>query len=417
MKYALIGECLAHSFSSVIHEKIGMYDYELCEIKKDELESFMKNRDFLGLNVTIPYKQSIIKYLDELPPEARLIGAVNTVINKNGYLIGHNTDFGGLAALIKRGNINIKNKKVIICGTGGTSNTAYAVCEKLGAKSITKLSRTKKENSITYDEVLIDHTDAEVIINTTPCGMYPDEDSIAIDIDKFPHLEAAIDAVYNPLLTKFVQKAKKRGIKYIGGLYMLVMQAVEAAEFFTGKIISDEKADEIYNEIVKEKKNIVLIGMPSCGKTTVGRQLAKELNREFYDSDEYLVNKLGRSINDIFEKDTEEYFRDIEEKVIKELSLKNGVVIATGGGVILREENMNRLAMNGYICFIDRDISLLTPTSSRPTADNKEKIKKLYETRYPLYIKYADRVFESKESVKSAAKDIGEKFLSENFSD
>lgn len=417
MRYLLIGECLAHSFSSVIHEKIGMYDYELCEIKNDELESFMKNRDFLGLNVTIPYKQSVIKYLDELTPEARLIGAVNTVINKNGYLIGHNTDFGGLAALIKRRNINIKNKKVLICGTGGTSNTAYSVCEKLGAKSITKLSRTQKENCITYDEALISYTDAEVIINTTPCGMYPDVDSIAIDIDKFPHLEAAIDVVYNPLSTKFILKAKKKGIKYIGGLYMLVMQAVEAAEFFTGKTISYEKANEIYNEIVKEKKNIVLIGMPSCGKTTVGRQIAKELNREFYDSDEYLVNKLGRSINDIFEKDSEEYFRDIEEKVIKELSMKSGVVIATGGGVILKEENMNRLAGNGYICFIDRDISLLTPTLSRPTADSKEKIKKLYETRYPLYLKYADRVFESKENIKSTAKDIGEKFLSENFSD
>lgn len=198
---------------------------------------------------------------------------------------------------------------------------------------------------------------------------------------------------------------------------MLVMQAVEAAEFFTGKTISYEKANEIYNEIVREKKNIVLIGMPSCGKTTVGRQIAKELNREFYDSDEYLVNKLGRSTNDIFEKDSEEYFRDIEEKVIKELSMKSGVVIATGGGVILKEENMNRLAGNGYICFIDRDISLLTPTLSRPTADSKEKIKKLYETRYPLYLKYADRVFETKENIKSTAKDIGEKFLSENFSD
>lgn len=417
MKYGLIGEHLGHSFSVVIHNMIGNYGYELKEICKNDIDEFMNKKEFIGINVTIPYKQTIMKFLDEITEEARLIGAVNTVVNKNGKLYGHNTDFCGLQALLKKNNINVAGKKVLICGTGGTSRTAYAVCEKMGAGKIYKLSRSRKEGNITYDEAYSNHADCQIIINTTPCGMYPDIDCAAIDIDIFTHLEAVVDVVYNPLRTKLIESANSRGIKAVGGLYMLVMQAVAAAEFFFGKSISDEKVSQIYGEIVKNKKNIVLIGMPSCGKTTVGKIIANDMGREFYDCDEYLVKEYQREITDIFEKEGEEYFRNIESDVIRKLSMKNGVVISTGGGAVLRSENIEYLKQNGYVVFIDRALENLVPTSDRPTANDFEKIKKRYEERYGLYTKYCDFKVEVCGNANEVANVIKEGFINENFSD
>lgn len=417
MKYGLIGEHLGHSFSKDIHNKIGDYGYELKEIAKTDIEDFMLRKEFAGINVTIPYKQTVIEYLDEITKEANLIGAVNTVVNKGGKLYGHNTDFGGLKALIKFKNIEIKGRKVLICGTGGTSKTAYAVCKELGAECIIKLSRSRNEGSITYDEAKKNHRDAQVIINTTPCGMYPDIDSAALDIEDFDKLEAVIDVVYNPLRTDLIQKAQALGLKSAGGLYMLVMQAVLASEFFFDNKVDEDVAFCIYNELVRNKKNIVLIGMPASGKTTLGKMLSEKLNRRFYDADEYLVEKYGRQITEIFENDGEKVFRNMESEVLKQLCTQSGVVIATGGGAVLNPENMRYLAKNGYICFIDRPLENLAPTSDRPTASDYEAIKKRYEERYDLYLKYKDIRIDASASVDEITKEITEAFLNENFSD
>ena len=285
MEYGLIGEHLPHSFSPEIHKRIGDYKYEIKELKPEEVEEFLIKRDFKGINVTIPYKQTVIPYLDEIDDAAKAIGAVNTVVNRGGKLFGYNTDFGGLSALIEKIGIDVSGKNAIILGNGGTSHTAEAVLKHLGAQPVLKTDIVPGDGVITNEEAVLKHKDADILINTTPCGMYPKLSGMAVDPADFPNLSGAVDVVYNPLKTDFVQKAKSLGIPAEGGLYMLVMQAILAAEHFLGEKIPKEKADSIYLEILRIKKNIVLIGMPSCGKTTVGNLLSKELGMELFDSD------------------------------------------------------------------------------------------------------------------------------------
>ncbi len=300
MEYGLIGERLGHSFSKTVHNSLADYNYELKEIAPQNLESFMLKKDFKAINVTIPYKQAVIPFLDEISDTAKEIGAVNTVVNKKGRLIGHNTDFSGLKELIIRNKIVIKDKKVLILGSGGTSKTAKAVAEKLGAERVYRLSRKGGEGLITYTEALKSHTDAQVIINTTPVGMYPNMGDTAIDITAFPRLEGVIDAVYNPLSSALVVEARKRGIRAAGGLYMLIAQAVFAAELFLDASYPETEIQRIYKEILREKQNIVLIGMPSCGKTTIGKELARALNKDFLDCEEEIVRRQGITISEIF---------------------------------------------------------------------------------------------------------------------
>lgn len=416
MEYGCIGEKLGHSFSKIIHNKLTDYDYELKEIAKADLKKFMTQKDFLAINVTIPYKEDVIPFLDEIDKTAKVIGAVNTVVNKNGKLYGYNTDFSGLNALISKNNIEIKNKKVLILGSGGTSKTANAVANYLGAKEVYRVSRNGGQGLITYKEAYKNHPDAEIIINTTPCGMYPKIGVSAVEIEKFPKLEAVVDAVYNPLSSALVVDAKDKGIKAVGGLYMLVAQAVFAAELFLDVKFDIKEIDRIFREIEAEKQNIVLIGMPGCGKTTVGKELAKAINKEFIDTDEEIVKCEGISIPEIFKALGEAGFRKIESEIIKDVAARQGLVIATGGGAVLKGENIKLLKGNGIVFFLDRDLSAIAATSDRPLSSNREDLEKRYNERYPIYCKSADFKIACNNDVSDNVNAVKEVINSENFS-
>ena len=382
MKYGLIGEKLGHSFSKIIHESIAGYTYELKEIAKEDLDAFMKEKDFCGINVTIPYKASVIPYLDYIDSAAEKIGAVNTIVNKDGKLYGYNTDFGGMKALIEKAGFDLKNKKVLVLGSGGTSKTANAVAESLGAREVITVSRSGEVN---YKNAADLHRDCDYIINTTPCGMYPNNDTFAIEPSLFPGLKGIADAVYNPLETAIVRKGKESGVKGVTGLYMLVSQAVLALEFFTGDKFDVKKTtDEVFLKILSEKQNIVLIGMPGSGKSTIGKALSEKTGKVFIDTDDIIVENHG-VISDIFAKHGEEYFRDIESEAVKEASKQSGIIIATGGGAILRKENVDALRQNGIIFFLNRPLEDIIPTDDRPLSSNAEALKKRFEERYDKY--------------------------------
>lgn len=406
MNYGLIGEKLPHSFSGLIHGKIADYDYELKELKKSELEGFMLAKDFRAINVTIPYKKEVIKYLDEISPSAEKIGAVNTIVNKNGKLIGYNTDFLGLKSLIKKNGVSLKNKTVLILGSGGTSLTALAVCEDMGAGEIKRVSRSKKENCITYGD-LPEYYQADVIINTTPVGMYPDTDLSPLDLSPFKNLEAVFDVIYNPLRTELVLQAEELGIKAEGGLYMLVAQAVYASEYFLDKKYDESTIEKVYYSLLSERENIVLSGMPGSGKSTVGKILASALNKAFTDTDEEIIKSQKIAISAIFEQHGEAYFRDLESKVIKEISHEaTGSVIALGGGAVLRNENVKSLKKTGRIYFLDRNPHDILPTSDRPLALDREALKKRYDERIETYIKTCDKRIKVDTSAEGVAEKI-----------
>ena len=408
--YGLIGGKLGHSFSKIIHNQIADYNYDLVELTSEGLKNFMTSKAFKAVNVTLPYKQEVIPYLDEMSMAARSIGAVNCVKNENGKLIGHNTDFDGLKALIEYMGLELKDKWVLILGTGGTSDTAKAVCEALGVARVIKVSRTGKDGSITYEEALECGKAAEIIINTTPVGMYPNNYNQAINLEEFPNLEGVIDIVYNPLRTSLVSQALSLGIKAQGGLYMLVAQAVYASEFFIDCKYDKSIIEKVYKKLLREKTNIVLTGMPACGKSTIGKILAERLDREIIDIDRVIETKMKMPISKIFESRGEAYFRNLETEAVKEASKNCGVVIATGGGAVLREENISALKQNGQIFFIDRDVEKLIPTKSRPTALNKEAIKKRYEERYEIYKATSDVIIKNDSMSKDAADKILEVF-------
>jgi len=390
MKYGLIGEKLGHSFSCEIHQKIALYEYELCPLPREELDGFMRKKDFLGINVTIPYKKDVIPYLDEISPEAALCGAVNTVIHKNGKLFGYNTDLSGMEYLLSANHISVKDKNVLILGTGGTSNTAMALCKKLGAKKIDRVSRTGKEGSLTYEEALR-CKETQVILNTTPCGMFPNIGESPISVDGFPYLEGVADAVYNPLKSQLVLDAKVRKIPAVGGLEMLVAQAVEAAYLFTENQTVKDDISAVFREIVREKENLVLIGMPGCGKSTLGRLLAQETGKEFLDTDEEIQKEAGRTIPEIFAQEGESGFRDWESRVIARVAVRQNLVIATGGGAILRDRNVDLLKGNGVLLFLDAPLESLCATSDRPLSSTPEHLQRLFEQRYGRYCHVADR--------------------------
>lgn len=390
MRYGVIGEHLKHSFSKEIHAQIGDYEYEIKEIERKDLEAFMMARDFLGINVTIPYKQDVIPYLDYVDPSALEIGAVNTVVNRGGKLYGYNTDYSGMKALAEVIGLEPRGKKVLVIGTGGTSKTATRVLKDAGASKIIYVSDKKQPYACTYDEIYKDHTDIDIIFNTSPVGMYPKNDGIPLDISRFPRLCGVLDVVYNPIRTNLVSEAEKGGIRAQGGLYMLSAQAVYAYEHFTGKTVDKSLCDSVFKTVLKSKNNIILIGMPSSGKTTVGKILAEMTGKEFFDTDEAIVKRVGMDIASYFEQNGEGAFREIEAEVIKEASLKNGLIISTGGGAILREESVRRLKQNGSLYFLDRSLELLMPTEDRPLGNSKEAIKKRYEERYSIYLSSCD---------------------------
>ncbi len=390
MKYGCIGERLSHSFSREIHGLLADYEYELVEIPKGGLGSFAESKDFLAVNVTIPYKEEIIPYLSNIDDKAREIGAVNTVVNRDGRLYGYNTDFYGMCELIRHAGIKVADKKAVILGTGGTSKTAYAVLSALGAKSITKVSRRACEGAVTYDELYGRHRDAEIIINTTPAGMFPEDDKAPLELEGFTSLSGVVDVVYNPIRTRLVSEARNLGIPAEGGLYMLVAQAVRASEIFTDTSYPKGTVDSVYERILARKENIVLVGMPSSGKSTVGKILAEELSLPFYDTDAMIEERVKIPIKEIFKRYGEEKFRDLESEVIKDVAKGTGAIIATGGGAVLRSENVAALKRNGKLFFIDRPLEALVPTDDRPLAKSAEDIKKRYSERYDIYLACAD---------------------------
>ena len=383
-KYGCIGKKLTHSFSKEIHAKLADYEYELMELTEEEIAPFFEKKPFAAINVTIPYKQTVIPYLDWVSPIASRIGAVNTIVNKEGQLYGYNTDYYGMKALIERIGIDVSGKKVLVLGTGGTSKTARVVAKDLGASKVLTVSRRKTGEYITYEEAILNHADAEVIINTTPSGMYPDCGSKPIDITPFTQLEGVVDAVYNPLRTNLVLDAKERGIKAECGLYMLVMQAVVAVEKFLDTSIPKEQADRVFADIFASKENIVLTGMPGSGKSTVGNLLHVD-GFEFIDTDAEVEKRCGCSIRELIQEKGETYFRDLETEVIRDVSSQSCRIISTGGGAILREENVRLLSQNGKLFFLDADLNRLQATASRPLSDTPEKLQKLYEERIGIY--------------------------------
>ena len=390
LTYGCIGEHLPHSFSKEIHGEIADYAYKLQELTPDELPAFLAARSFRGVNVTIPYKQAVIPCLDETDPTARAIGAVNTIVNRDGKLFGFNTDLYGLIRLIRRTGLDLSGKKVLIPGTGGTSRTAAFAAKQLGAREIRKISRTGRDGSLTYEDALRDHTDAQIILNTTPCGMYPNPDARPLPLEPFTRLEGVVDVIYNPLRSRLVLDARARGIPAEGGLYMLVAQAVRASEIFLDTAYPEDLTDRIYARILRRKENVVLIGMPGSGKSAVGQILAEKTGRPFADTDQLIVEKAGKSIPDIFREDGEEAFRDLESEVIRDVSLQGGQVLSTGGGAILRPENVTVLRQNGRLFWLDRNPEDLIPTDDRPLADTDAKMKQLYRVRKPLYQAAAD---------------------------
>ena len=410
MKFGVIGEHLKHSFSKEIHEKIADYSYVVKEIEPNKLGSFLTEADFCGINVTIPYKEKVIPYLYSISDTAKKIGAINTVVNKDGKLYGYNTDYMGMRSLILRNGIDLKGKKALILGNGGTAKTGYHVLSDLGAKEVLLVGRNPDFCDVLYGDVAKLHSDAEFILNTTPVGMFPKNEGKIIDISLFPKLSGLIDAVYNPLRTNLVLDALEKGIKAEAGLYMLVSQAVYASEFFMDTTYDSSVCENVFKDILKEKENIVLVGMPSSGKTTVGKRLAMITGKEFVDTDDEIVKRIGMDIPSYFAKFGEAEFRRVESEVVYEVSKKNGMIISTGGGAVLKSENVRCLRQNGRIYFLNRSLDLLIPTKSRPLSSDIDALKKRFDERYDIYVSSADVAVEANGTVNEVADKIKEEF-------
>ena len=384
--YGLIGKKLGHSFSPQIHKRLADYEYKLFEMEENEVGDFMKNADFNGINVTIPYKKTVIPYIDRLSDDAKKIGSVNTVKRMpDNTLYGDNTDYYGFKYTLDNNKISPYGKKCIILGSGGASLTAISVLRDMCAKEITVISRTGENN---YGNIS-KHFDAEIIVNTTPVGMYPNCGQAPISLADFTKCEFVFDLIYNPAKTALLLEAEKLGIPYSNGLTMLTAQAKKSSEIFTGNKIDESKIREITESLQKQTLNIVLVGMPGCGKSTLGKILADKLNRRFLDTDSVIEQKFGASIPEIFAQKGEDFFRALEETAVSECGCLSSCVIATGGGVILRQKNIDSLRQNGIIIFLDRNIDELA-SDGRPLSQNPEKIKALYQKRFPIYKECAD---------------------------
>lgn len=398
-KYGLIGEKLSHSFSKPIHEKITShiegYKYDLIEIKPENLTEFFTKKEFSGVNVTIPYKEDVFQYLDEVDTKALDIGACNTILNKDGKLYGYNTDFDGFIYLLERCGQTLADKNVLILGTGGTCKTVLAVAKSQKAKSITIVSRNPSKaegeqgvNQISYEEA-IKLEGVEILINTTPSGMYPNTTDRPIDLSHFKDLEFVADVIYNPFVTALLLQAKKLGIPCENGMSMLVAQAKYADDIFTATKIDNAVIEEILLDMTLNQLNIALIGMPSCGKSTLARHLAKLTGKELVDIDTKIVEKYEMQIPDIFEKYGESTFREYETAVVNEYSKGHSCVIATGGGVVENEINIDYLSQNSIVVFINCPIDLLLTGGGRPLSSSPDAIQKLYDRRFSLYQKYS----------------------------
>ena len=400
MRCGLLGKKLGHSYSPQIHSHFDHYAYDLFEVAPEKLEDFLKHGDFTGINVTMPYKKDVIPYLDHLSDLAAELGAVNTIVRKtDGTLVGHNTDYYGFQFMLKRTGLQVGGKKVLVLGSGGASATVVSVLRSKAA-NVVIVSRNGNDHYGNLEK----HSDAAVIVNTTPVGMYPNTGVSAVDLSYFPHLEGVLDVIYNPAKTQLILDAEKRGLITENGLWMLVAQAKESAEWFLNRKIEDAQIIQIHNALRRKMGNIVLIGMPGSGKTTIGQSLATRLNRRFVDSDSEIVARAGMSIPQIFEKYGEDEFRRLETQVLCHLGKESGLVIATGGGCVTRQANYPCLHQNGRIYWIKREIDML-PTNGRPLS-RSTKLDDMYCIRKPLYESFADYTVENTGSVDNAVSEI-----------
>jgi len=401
----LLGKTLGHSYSPYIHTFLGDYSYSLFEKQPDELADFLKHGDFTGLNVTMPYKKDVIPFCDKLTECAQKLGAVNTIVRqKDGLLLGHNTDYFGFQSMLKRTELSVSGKKVLVLGSGGASATAVVVLQESGA-DVVVISRSGQNN---YENIQL-HSDAAVIVNATPVGMYPNAGNSPVDLSGFSKLEGILDIVYNPARTRLMLDAEAMGIPVENGLWMLVAQAKEASERFTGNQIGDSVIADVHSALRKKMENIVLIGMPGCGKSTIGKLLAEETGKTFVDMDAEIERASGMQIPDIFAKFGEEHFRKLETEVLAQFGQRSGLVIATGGGCVTREENDSLLHQNGTVYWIKRDISSL-PTDGRPLSQSG-KLGEMYLARKPMYERFADMVITNDGTPAQAAAEIAKGWL------
>ena len=381
----LIGEKLGHSYSKIIHSKFGDYDYELLEVKENELEGLIRSGEYGGFNVTIPYKKSVMKYCDELSELAEEIGSVNTIVyEKNGKIKGYNTDAYGFEYLLTVNGIDVSGLKCMVLGSGGASLTVQAVLKKLGASEVVVISRTGENNYENIEK----HSDSEIIVNTTPVGMYPDNGISPVNLDDFKECRGVLDLIYNPNRTKLILDAMAKSIPSSGGLEMLVAQAKKASEFFQDTVIPMEDMEDVIKEIRSETLNTILIGMPGSGKTYIGKQIAKRMGRKFVDIDDMITDYTGMTIPEIFDKKGEAYFRKIETQMLQEACVLNGLVIATGGGIVKKNINYNIIKQNGIVIWVKRDLDKLE-TEGRPLSKTIP-LQKLYDERKDAYAYWSD---------------------------
>lgn len=400
-KYGLIGEKLGHSFSPAIHAKLADYEYRLMELKPEELGRFLQNGGFDGLNVTIPYKKAVMPYCRELTPQARRIGSVNTIIRRpDGALLGHNTDYDGFAYLLRSAGAQVAGKKALVLGTGGASLTVHTVLRDLGAAESVAISRSGPDSYENLDR----HADAQIIVNATPVGMYPNTGVSPVDLDRFPALEGVFDLIYNPARTQLLLEGERRGLCRANGLGMLVAQAKAAAERFLNCSIPDKRVAEITREMERDTRNLLLIGMPGCGKSTVGQALADRLGRPLVDTDALIEEMAGCTIPELFAREGEEAFRRLEHEALCQVGKQSGLVIATGGGIVTRPENRDPMRQNSTILFLRRELNRL-PTEGRPVSQAND-LADLYRRRLPLYEGMADWVVDNNGALEETVSEI-----------
>ncbi len=405
MQYGLLGRTLGHSYSPRIHNMLGGYPYELFPVEPEELDDFLQNGSFDGVNVTIPYKKTVIPYCRALSDAARAIGSVNTILRgEDGFLYGDNTDADGFAAMVRGSGISPFGKKALVLGSGGASLTVCHVLKEMGARQVVVISRAGPDN---YDN-LDRHADGELVVNTTPVGMYPHTEASPVDLRRFPQCQGALDIIYNPARTRFLLQAEELGIPRAGGLTMLVGQAKKAAELFLETQIPESRLAEVVSLLRRETENLILIGMPGCGKTTVGRRLAQGLGRRFVDTDEEIEKEAGCTIPEVFTREGEMGFRARETKVLARLGREGGLVIATGGGCVTRPENLPLLRQNGTLIFLKRDLAKLE-REGRPLSQGGD-LAAMYRTRLPFYQTFADKTVVNEGDPQQVAERIQEEW-------